>query len=255
MFRQRCIIITIQILCLGIQGTINQDKMNVPVNEISMIEEQSSEELMKAEEESSPETGINIYNSFAQIETNDRHKLIEFPSVDIEDAIDIANIINERIYNEIIPEDFEQYCNGREEVEIHYEVEIVDEKIMSIHFLGDLSYAGSYAECNKGLNFDLRTGEVISLVDYYTLFDIREIINNARDRNEINISDCPIIEEEVEQELDSFVHLFDSEEYVSCTDIFFIKDDHIYFIVPPPKSMRQSIYMELSLDKFSKLYQ
>lgn len=67
------------------------------IKPISSIEEQSSEELVKAEEENSPETGINIYNSFAQIETNGRHKLIEFPSVDIEDAIDIANIINERI--------------------------------------------------------------------------------------------------------------------------------------------------------------
>lgn len=67
------------------------------IKPISTIEEQSSEELVKAEEESSLETDINIYNFFAQIETNGRHKLIEFPSVDIEGAIDIANIINERI--------------------------------------------------------------------------------------------------------------------------------------------------------------
>lgn len=50
-----------------------------------------------------------------------------------------------------------------------------------------------------------------------------------------------------------FAQLFDSEEYVNRTDIFFLKDDHIYFIAPLPESMRQSIYMELSLDKFSKL--
>ncbi|MDE6747813.1 MAG: hypothetical protein K2K21_01930, partial [Lachnospiraceae bacterium] len=92
-----------------------------------------------------------------------------------------------------------------------------------------------------------------SLRDYYTLSDIKAIIMNARDRNEISILDFPVNEEEIEQEIDSFVQLFDSEEYVNRTDIFFLKDDHIYFIAPSPESMRQSIYMELSLDKFSKL--
>lgn len=38
MLRQRCIIIMIQILCLGIQGTINQDGMNVPVNKNSTMD-------------------------------------------------------------------------------------------------------------------------------------------------------------------------------------------------------------------------
>lgn len=177
----------------------------------------------------------------------------EIDEIHKKDAADISNLINERIYNEIFSVDFEQYFNGREDVEIHYETEIIDEKIMSIHFQGYQSNAGSYAECNKGLNFDLRTGEIISLADYYTLSDIKAIINSARDRNEISILDFPVNEEEIEQEIDNFVQLFDSEEYVNRTDIFFLKDDHIYFIAPPPESMRQSIYMELSLDKFSKL--
>lgn len=43
---------------------------------------ESKVESVKAEKESLPETDINIYNSFAQIETNGRQKLIEFPSVD-----------------------------------------------------------------------------------------------------------------------------------------------------------------------------
>lgn len=219
--------------------------------EMDQIQEDSEE--LKAEEESLPETDINIYNSSTQLETNGRRKLIEFPSVDIKDEPDIANLINERIYKEIIPEDFEKYCYGRENVEIQYEIEIVDKEIMSIHFYGYQSYAEAYAECNKGLNFDLQTGKVISLTDYYTLSDIREIMHTARERNEINILDFPVAREEIEQEIDNFVQLFDSEEYANRTDIFFLKDNHIYFIAPPPKSMRHSIYMELSLDKFSKI--
>ena len=204
-------------------------------------------------EEKTSKTAINIHDSFIQIETNNIHKRITFPSIDIADAEDVANSINEQIYHEIMPEDFLEYGHGREETEVQYEIESAGEEIVSIHFHGYQSYMGSYAEYNKGMNFDLRTGKIISLKDYYTLSDIKSIIMNARDRNEISILDFPVNEEEIEQEIDSFVQLFDSEEYVKRTDIFFLKDDHIYFIAPPPESMRQSIYMELSLDKFRKL--
>ena len=204
-------------------------------------------------EEKAPETAVNIQDSFVQIETNSIHKRIAFPSIDITNAEVVANSINEQIYHEIMLEDFWEYGHGREETEVQYEIESVGEAIVSIHFHGYQSYMGSYAEYNKGMNFDLRTGKIISLKDYYTLFDIKAIIMNARDRNEICILDFPVNEEEIEQEMDSFVQLFDSEEYVNRTDIFFLKDDHIYFIAPSPESMRQSIYMELSLDKFSKL--
>ena len=204
-------------------------------------------------EEKAPKTAIDIHDSFAQIETNSIHKRIAFPSIDIKDAEDVANSINKQIYYEVMPEHFWEYGHGREETEVQYEIEFVGEETVSIHFQGYQSYMGSYAEYNKGMNFDLRTGRIISLRDYYTLSDIKTIIMNARDRNEISILDFPVNEEEIEQEIDSFVQLFDSEEYVNRTDIFFLKDDHIYFIAPPPESMRQSVYMELSLDKFSKL--
>ncbi|MBD5503353.1 MAG: hypothetical protein HDR09_06300 [Lachnospiraceae bacterium] len=204
-------------------------------------------------EEKAPETAIDIHDSFFQIETNSIHKRIDFPSIDITDAEDVSNSINEQIYHEIMLENFWEYGHGREETEVQYEIESVGEEIVSIHFHGYQSYVGSYAEYNKGMNFDLQTGKIISLRDYYTLSDIRAIIMNARDRNEISILDFPVNEEKIEQEIDSFVQLFDSEEYGNRTDIFFLKDDHIYFIAPPPESMRQSIYMELSLDKFSKL--
>ena len=215
--------------------------------------QENSGETEEDEEEKTTKTAIDIHDSFVQIETNSIHKRIAFPSIDITNAEDVANSINEQIYHEIIPEDFWVYGNGREETDVQYEIESVGEEIVSIHFHGYQSYMGSYAEYNKGMNFDLRTGKIISLRDYYTLSDIKAIIMNARDRNEISILDFPVNEEEIEQEIDSFVQLFDSEEYVNRTDIFFLKDNHIYFIAPPPESMRQSIYMELSLDKFSNL--
>lgn len=69
-------------------------------------------------EEKPLKTGININNSFAQIETSSIHKIIEFPSIEIAGADGVADLINEQIYSEIIPDDFEQYHNGREDVRI-----------------------------------------------------------------------------------------------------------------------------------------
>ena len=69
-----------------------------------------------------------------------------------------------------------EYGHGREETEVQYEIESVGEEIVSIHFHVYQSYMGSYAEYNKGMNFDLRTGKIISLKDYYTLSDIKAII-------------------------------------------------------------------------------
>lgn len=247
--------------------TVEQTPSNKSLMEQSLIspdetfrsQENSGEteetEEEKTEEEKTPKTAINIHDSFVQVGTNSIHKRIAFPSIDIADAEDVTNSINEQIYHEIIPEDFLEYGHGREETEVQYEIESVGEAIVSIHFHGYQSYMGSYAEYNKGMNFDLRTGKIISLRDYYTLSDIKTIIMNARDKSEITMPNFAVNEEELERQIDNFVILFDSEEYISCTDIFFIKDKCIYFIMQPTKSMRQAIYMELSLDKFSELYQ
>lgn len=216
---------------------------------------QDSEKIEKKEEGKTPETTIKVTDSFVQIETNSINKRISFPSIDIADAEDMSNYINEQIYHEIIPEDFWEYGHGREDTEVQYEIETVGERIVSIHFYGYQSYWGSYAEYNKGMNFNLRTGTLISLKDYYTLSDIKAIIMNARDKNEITISNLPADEEELQRQIDNFVCFFDSEEYIRCTDNFFIKDNCIYFITSPMKSMREAIYIEMSLDKFRKLYQ
>ncbi len=209
-----------------------------------------NEGTIKVKEERPLKTGINVYNSFAQIETNLIHKSIEFPSFEIAGEEDVADFINEQIYSEIIPDDFEQYHNGREDVEIQYEIENINNEIISIHFWGYQSYWGSYTGYDKGLNFNLQTGSVISLKDYYTLSDIKMIIDDARKENEIKIYENLI---ETEQEIDDFMHLLDSEEYIEHTDMFFLKENYIYFIVPWDEVGRQYYHIELGMDKFSKL--
>lgn len=213
-------------------------------------EPQDSERPVEVKDEKTLKTDINIYDSSAQIETNMMHKTIEFPSIEIVGAEEVANFINEQIFNEIVPEDFEQYHTGREDIEIQYEVENISNEIISIHFEGYLSYWGSYTGYDKGLNFDLQTGSVISLMDYYTLPDLRRIIDDARKGNEIRIyEEIP----ENKQEIDDFIQLFDSEEYIERTDIFFLKENCIYFIVPWDEAGRHYFHIELSLDKFDKL--
>ena len=163
--------------------TVEQTPSNKSLMEQSLISpdetfglQENSGETEEDEEEKTPKTAINIHDSFVQIETNSIHKRIAFPSIDIADAEDVTNSINEQIYHEIMPEDFLEYGHGREETEVQYEIESVGEEIVSIHFHGYQSYMGSYAEYNKGMNFDLRAGKIISLKDYYTLSDIKAII-------------------------------------------------------------------------------
>ncbi len=206
-------------------------------------------------EDKMSKTDTKIHDSFVRIETDSIHKRITFPSIDIANDEEVASCINEQIYHEIIPEDFLEFGNGREDTDIQYEAEFVGDEIVSIHSYGYQSYIGSYAEYNRGMNFNLRTGKMISLKDYYTLSDIKAIVMKARDCKEITIPDFPADEEEMERQTDEFVSLFDSEEYIGCTDIFFIQDNCIYFIMPPIESMRESIYIKLSLDKFSELDQ
>ncbi len=226
----------------------------IPLNE-NFKSQQTSGEIEKDKEDKITKTDIKSHDSFVQIETESIHKRIAFPSIDIVTDEDAASFINEQIYHEIISKDFWEYGNGREDTDIQYEVEFAGNEIVSIHFHGYQSYMGSYAEYNRGMNFNLRTGRMISLKDYYMLSDIKAIIMNANDCKEIAISDFLADEEEMKRQIDKFVSLFDSEKYIGRTDNFFIKGDCIYFIMPPIESMRESIYIELSLDKFSKLYQ
>ena len=169
---------------------------------------------------------IKVSSSLAQIEMIGRNEVIEYPSISTAADNDVANLINEQIYNAVVPEDFGEYYDGIGNTEIHYEAEVLDGELLSVHFYGFQSKWGSYAEFNMGMNFDLQTGKLLSLKDYCTLYDIGEIDNLIS-------------------------RLFDSEEYIDRTDIFFIKDKYMYFIMPPVKSMRQSSYVKMSLDNFS----
>lgn len=162
--------------------------------------EKELEELYRALEKLLVEKDIKIQESFVQFETNSIHKRIAFPNIDIANDEDINNFINEQIYHGIVPEDFWEYGNGREDTEIQYEIESVGEETVSIHFHGYQSYMGSYAEYNKGMNFNLRTGKMISLKDYYMISEIKAIIENARDQNEITVSDFPAGKEEMERQ-------------------------------------------------------
>ncbi len=201
---------------------------------------------------SNEEIEIEIQDSVAQIDVKGMHRKIELPTIYIDGGNDVSNLIMEQIYNEIIPEDFGQYYPGIVEEEIQYEIEIINEKIMSVHFFGCTDYWGSYVDRDKGLNFDLQTGRAIALSDYYTLSDAKRIIEKAREEDGINV-DIPLTEAGIEKEIDHFVQLFDSEEYISRTDVFFLRDNHVCFIVPCGGSMKGSMYVELRMDQFSKL--
>lgn len=201
----------------------------------------------QAEKESNEKIRIN--DSFAEIKMSGRHKRIEYPSIEILGEEDIANLINEEIYSTVIPDDFAKYTNGVAQTEIGYDLEMIGEELLSIHFSGYHSLWGSYAEFDKGINFNLHTGEVILLKDIYSSLDLKQLVEEAWKNKEINISNFHIPEEESEEVINNFLKLLETSEYLNRRDNFFIKNNHIYFIVLPPISMRQSIYIEISLEK------
>lgn len=226
---------------------VNQQS-NIADN-IVEISNVSSNAIEENEQANIEQGNITVYRSFVQTESINRHELIEYPTIDIANEDDVAELINEQIYSIVIPEDFGQYYSGQGEIEIYNETEVVGDKIISIHFTGYMSKWGSYAEYNKGLNFDLRTGKIISLTDYYTLADIREIVYAAKNSGELNSSGFAV-DEEIDER---FLVLFDSDDYSNQTDNFFIQNNKLCFIVPPAKSMRQSSYVEIDLDNFGML--
>ena len=56
-----------------------------------------------------------------------------------------------------------------------------------------------------------------------------------------------------EEIIADFVELFKTNEYISQTDNYFIKDDIVNFIVPAPQSMRGYIFIKMDINNFPKI--
>ena len=196
--------------------------------------------------------GIKVYPAIIKVENYNTDFNIEYPNIDVKSS-EMLEMFNEQIYNIVFQEDWGQYWPYTTWAEITYEITFFNEQFLGIHFTGYVSYIGSYTDFNKGLLFDLETAEIMRLNDFYTLPEIKKIIYDAWEKNEIRVIDLPVTEDDIKEIVGEFVKLFETEEYISRTDIFFITENHIYFLAPPPESMRQNVYIEMDIAKFPKI--
>lgn len=193
--------------------------------------------------------GVKVYPAIIRIDNYNTDYNIEYPNIDVKSS-EMQEIFNEQIYNAVFPESLSQYNECTRWTDITYEITFFDEQFLEIHFTGETAYSGSYMEFDRGMLFNLETGEIMSLSDFYSLSEIKKIIYDAWEKEEISVLKLHLVEEDIKGIIADFVDLFDTDEFICQTDNFYISENHIYFLAPPPESMRQKVYIEMDIEKF-----
>lgn len=216
--------------------------------------------LVKKEDNGQTEAmsaGIAIYPARKLIQKDGNYESVKYPYIEIETEPETAGLINQQIHDMVVPEDFGQYISGAKYTEIHYDTEFPTGELWSIHVQGAKSLwdPGSGAISgiiDQGLNFDLRTGRLVSLRDYYSLSELREIVESALEHDEIGVLDpygYEVSEDLKDITLQTFAALFDTEEYSRQADVFYLRGDKIYFI---PSNI--DVCVEMELECFGRLW-
>ena len=138
---------------------------NIKADSAASIEEM--EILLNAEN-----FGINVYDCVFQrteqidlIDIQIHYPQIRFSNENGYRTPKILNKINRQIFEYVVLEDYFTWSDSRYNASVRYEISYVGNDYLSIIFEGD-NYEFSLEKIPSMLNFDLRTGEIISLEDY-----------------------------------------------------------------------------------------
>lgn len=194
----------------------------------------------------------NIINEvFFRIEGGNTEILVKYPII-CPETDEINKKINKHIFDMVISDDLVEYKENPHYMEISYEVTFINEQVFNVCFSGGGYFINSPLFFDKGMLFDLKTGEILGLNFFYDQEDMKCIISNAWEKDEIQV-DLPVEKDWQEEIIADFVKLFETNEYISQTDNFFIKDNMVYFIVSAPQSMRGYIYIKMNIDNFPEI--
>lgn len=165
--------------------------------------------------------------------------------------------INEQIYNQIIyhevtGKNLTDNDGCRTEANITYHIIYIDENVISILFSGEITEGYGFTYFAKGLNFNLQSGEILSLADFYELTEIRDLVQKAVSRKLLTSENLLLPRVQKEEYLSDFLNEFDTDDYIKRTDNFFIKEDSIGFIADTPPSFREYIYLELKVEDINE---
>lgn len=211
---------------------------------VSYICEEKRTEIENIEIESVTIGGqkVGIKKEILEIDGSVDRRHIEYPYLDSDN--DIAQLINEQIYDLI-----DRECLRDSEYTIYeditYETMVSDDQILSIHFTGYRGVAASYADFDMALNFEMDTGEILTLQSFYTLSEMRQLIDVAMTEKKISVVNIPLNEDEMQDYINQyFKKVFSNDSYIRRSDNFFVKDGNLYFIAESYPSLRQYTYVE-----------
>lgn len=185
---------------------------------------------------------VEIKKEILEIDGDVDRRHIEYPYLDSDN--NIAQLINEQIYD-LIDRECLQDSEYAIYEEITYEAMGSDDQILSIHFTGYRSVAASYADFDMALNFDMDTGEILTLQSFYTLAEIRQLVDAAMTDKKLSVVNIPLKEDEMQDYINQyFKKIFSNDSYIRRSDNFFVNNGNLYFIAESYPSLRQYTYVE-----------
>ena len=171
---------------------------------------------------------IEIKKEVIRIDEEIDKRYIEYPYLDSDKHI--AQQINDQIYELIDREGLwdSEYAIHEE---ITYEVMYCDDRILSILFMGYRSVIDSYADFDMALNFDINSGEILTLQSFYTLPEISQLVQEALAENKLLVANIPLKEDDMQIYMDQyFKKVLSDDSYITRNDNSFITKGNLYLL-------------------------
>jgi hypothetical protein len=185
-----------------------------------------------------------LYYSYAGLHKMDYS--IEYPQIVQLYDDEVMNKINKQLYEKFISNSLTVWNPGISFLQIDYDITLLNEYWLSIYFYGYAGEGSGYTEINEGMTFNLKTGDIVSLLDIYSLNGIIRL-------KDLLISDnCKIKDfsenssffyyssllESIPDHAEFLLRLFESPDLMS----FYLREEKIVIIINA--SGRVWYYME-----------
>lgn len=196
-------------------------------------------------------------NLYATIEVEGWEQIktwnLSYPFFDGDDTW-ILNQINDRIF-ELVRGEWMTDSVWVFSTEMTYEITYMDSRLVCVLFEGSASGSG-YHGLSRGMIFDLKTGQLLSLDDFYDWAELKKIMRSAMDKDQLSVqiagSDIWIEGDKKREYLEKyFVDPMHEEKDSRKYDTwFFIEDGYLCFITEPYPSVKEYTYVrwEVPLD-------
>jgi len=164
----------------------------------------------------------------------------------------INTVINEAIHELVVaPFNIHEFVHGVKHFRIEYEVAFVNDKYLSIHFFGYEAESWATRDINEAMTFDLNTGRRMSLGNFFTYEEMKDIIYVQLLSDNATLTDKMFNENEAMRDAslthfhEHFSNSLSNNTLLSATYNFYLREGTIGLIAPPSLSMRQHEVVEI----------